>query len=223
MKRYKDYSAKVIPVVKPQLDENGQPKNDTEGKPLSPKIEYVKKSLVTEKRTKAGIPQGEFYQVELIERGTGRFNCDPKGYTLNLFKNASPEWFDMIQDALSNKENFTELQTASKAALLNDTIPGLVVSVPTKDEEGNLIPYHPTVMDKETGIETPLESNQRDRTTGDFVPTPVVMNAVTFFMTKAHCHENEEAFIEARDMLAAPEIAKALEFKAEVPKVNKAA
>ena len=214
MSRSKNYKAHIIPVP-PTVTE------DAEGNKTTGKVVYLKQSKKTEKREAAGFAQQGFYQVQLFLDASNPFESDPKPFTLNIFRNANPGWFDYIEKCLANKDMHKVLPLASHTAVLNDTIPGLVVEVPTGFE------FYATVMDKTTGVEKKLESNQRDRITGDYNMKPVVKNRVKVFMFKSQVVEGDsdeaiKAFEESKLMVAQPEIDKAKDFPVNPAKVSTA-
>lgn len=192
----KKYTMRVIPNPVPPVAK------DDQGNSIAPKVIYLKKTKNTEKRSLNNIAQNEYYQVELYEQAENPFHSNPKPYTLNVFKNSNPGWFDFIADLLEDKSMHT-VSPSNYTATLKEVLPGLVADVPTGFK------YYATVMNKETGAETILKSNQRNRKTGDYSMEAVVINKVTFFMTKSQVDQSEKDFEETKAMVAQPEIDRA--------------
>jgi len=195
--RKQKYTVRVIPIVTAMA-------NDEAGNPVAPKVSYIKKSNPNEKAQAKGYKSEEFLHLELFRKGgdDDPLAGDVKPFTLNVFSNSNSILFDAIEDLVNTEGKYDELKGKSKARILKNTIPGLVVKTPCA-------PYYPMVTNKTTGVESPLMANKK-QPDGNYLPEKVILENVEFFMFDSQVPEDQDEFDEMKKISAVPEIARAL-------------
>lgn len=160
------YTATMIP----EITGGGRDEN---GKELEKKVSYVHTSNPNEKARAAGYNADKFIQLQLYYQGENPLDVDLRPYTMNVFRNTNPTLFRVIEGMIENKE-YDVVSDTSLAANLKNKIPGLV-------RTREVPKYYPYNIDK-TGKSVKLMPRVRNDETGDYEPTPVIMNSVTYFM-----------------------------------------